>query len=253
MGMKDELSALGLKPMAWTEVLRAVQERLEPPDRDRFVRLHKNFVGYISQDTLNRFYGFVFSRGLQLEINGFRFNRLESILDVLVPMIKPGLSILDVGAGAGLVATILLKLARPKSYVTQDPCREVRDHLMSMGFAVLPHPAPNPPPNGRFDLILCIDSLGELNADEDGALANPDKVAPEDLPRLIEERYGFAQKLEGWKPYLAAGGKLMIWEPIAHRLAWSAIEKLAEGEGWSTRFWGEAPRHSYLELTLDKS
>lgn len=248
--MKDELLALGLKPMTWPEVLKAVQERLSPTDHDRFLRLHKNFVGYISQGTLDRFYGFVFSHGIQLEINGFRFNRIESILAVLLPLIKPGQSILDVGAGAGIAATVILKQAMTRSYVTQDPCREVRDHLMSSGFSVLPHPPPNPPPNGRFDLILCMDSLGEVNSDEDGTLANPDKVEGESLSLLIEERYGFSQKLEVWKPYLSPGGRVLVWEPIAQRRVWEAMERTLTEKGWKTRLQGDAPRHSYLELTL---
>lgn len=251
MRMKDELLALGLKPMAWPEVLEAVRERLAPSDRERFIRLHKNFVGYISQGTLDRFYGFVFSRGIQFEINGFRFHRIRGILETLLPLIKPGLSILDVGAGAGIVASVLLKHAMAKSYVTQDPCREVRDHLMSSGFAVLPHPPPNPPPEGRFDLILCIDSLGELNSDEDGALANPEKVEPENLVQLIEERYGFAHKLESWKPYLAPEGRVLIWEPISLGRTLDAIAKGLTGKGWTTCQQGSAPGPSYLELTLD--
>lgn len=251
MLMKDELLALGLKPMAWPEVLKAVQERLSPSDHDRFLRLHRNFVGYISQGTLDRFYGFVFSHGIQLEINGFRFNRIESILETLLPLVKPGLSILDVGAGAGIVASILLKQGSSGTYVVQDPCLEVRDHLMASGFAVLPHPPPNPPPNGRFDLILCIDSLGEVNSDDDGALTNPDPIDPEKLLQLIEERYGFAQKLEVWKPYLSQGGKLLIWEPISQRRVWEAIERTLTNKSWKSHLQGDSPRNSYLELTLE--
>lgn len=250
MRPKEELLALGLKPMAWDEVLKAVQEKLGPADRDLFLRHHRNFVGYLSQDTLERFYAFVFSHDLHLEVNGFRFHRIEGILEILLSRIVPGQCILDVGAGAGLIAAILLNRCMPKTYVTQDLCRGARDFLLSMGFAVLPHPAPERPPGGLFDLILCADSLGEINSDDQGALAGPDPAGAGDLSRMIAERYGFAEKLEPWKSYLAEGGKVFLWEPIARRKAWEAIGTDLEKNGWKTRLHGDMPRHSYLELTL---
>lgn len=250
MGAKEELLALGLKPMTWAEVLKTVQAKLEPPDREKFQRLHRNFVGYLSPDTLGRFYGFVFAHGLQLEVNNFRFARLEGILDALLRVLPAGQRILDVGAGSGLIATVLLKQKSPKTCVMQDPVPEVRDFLLSMGFPVLPHPVPETPPVTPFDSILCIDSLGEINSDEDGALRNPDSAGAENLSALIEDRYGFAQKLEPWKRYLAPGGKLFLWEPIGYRQVWESIARSLEESGWRAQFQGDSPRHSYLELTL---
>lgn len=250
MGAKEELLALGLKPMTWAEVLKTVQAKLEAPDREKFQRLHRNFVGYLSPDTLGRFYGFVFAHGLQLDVNNFRFTRLEGILEVLLGLLPSGQRILDVGAGSGLIATVLLKQKSPKTCVMQDPVSEVRDFLLSMGFPVLPHPAPEAPPVTPFDFILCIDSLGEINSDEDGALRNPEKAAPEDLPHLIEERYGFSEKLEPWKRYLAPGGKLLLWEPIGFQQVWEAMAASLGESGWQARLQGDSPKHSYLELTL---
>lgn len=248
MQVKEELLALGLKPMTWDAAVAAAKEKLPQADRAAFLKHHRNFVEYISEDTLNRFYAFVFSRGLQLEINAFRFQRIENILNTLLPVLDPGLSILDVGAGSGVIGTVLLKHVHPGRYVAQDPCREVRDALLSLGFAVLPHPVPPTPPGGPFDRILCLDSLGELNSDE-GALPAPEGT-PEERVRLVEQLYGFGQKLEAWKPYLAAGGKLLLWEPIKHRLVWEAMEIHMREYGWKTQFQGDAPSNSYLELTL---
>lgn len=250
MRAKEELIAQGLRPSAWPEVVEAVRKRLDPPLHERFVRLHRNFASYVSQETLDRFYAFVFTHGLYLEVNGYRFHRLESILDTALDRVGPGDAVLDVGAGAGIIATAIVKHVRPRKYVTQDPCREARDHLKSLGFAVLPHPAPAGPPSERFDLILAADSLGELNADDDGALAQPDQVPVQELGPMLEERYGYARKLEDWKPYLAAGGRVLLWEPISHRAVWSALETLLGGSGWAARFHGGTPRDSYLELTL---
>jgi hypothetical protein len=250
MRAKEELIAQGLRPAAWPEVMEAARMRLAPPLHERFVRLHRNFVSYVSQDTLDRFYAFVFTHGLHLEVNGYRFNRLESILDAALSRIRTGDAVLDVGAGAGIVATALVKHVRPRTYVAQDPCREARDHLMSLGFTVLPHPAPERPPADRFDVILAADSLGELNADDDGALERPEQVPDQDLGPMLEERYGYAHKLEAWKPYLADGGRVLLWEPIAHRKVWTTLADLLGGNGWAVRLHGGTPRDSYLELTL---
>jgi len=249
MLVREELRALGLEPRTWDEAVAAAKEKLPQADRAAFLRHHRNFVEYVSEDTLNRFYGFVFSRGISHEINSFRFQRLESVLSALLPILPPGLSVLDVGAGSGIPGAVLLKHGHLKRYVAQDPCREVRDYLQSMGFAVLPHPVPRVPPGGAFDRILCLDSLGELNSDDQGALAEPD-LPLEDRVRLVEQLYGFGQKLEPWKPYLAEGGRVLVWEPIKHLGAWEAIGTHLNAYGWNPRFHGTAPSNSYLELTL---
>lgn len=246
----EELRELGLRPMTWAETLAAVQTRLAPAERERFTRLHRNFVGYLSPETSARFHGFVFAHQLHLEVNGYRFGRLEAVLDILLARVPDGRRILDVGAGAGLIATVLLKRCRPRAYVLQDPCPEARDYLMSLGLQVLPDPPTKAHPSGRFDLILCIDSLGEIHSDEDGALAHPGETLPEERARLIEERYGFAQKLEAWKPFLAEDGRVLLWEPIKHRAIWEGIALLLADAGWKTTLHTNSPRDSYLELTL---
>lgn len=247
---KEELLALGLSPKTWAETLEAVRTRLAPPERERFTRLHRNFVGYLSPETLGGFYGFVFSRELHLEVNGYRFGRLEAILEILLARVPAGQRILDVGAGAGLIASVLMKRTGPIAYVTQDPCLEVRDFLISMGFPVLPDPPPMTPPDAPFDLILCIDSLGEIHSDEDGALNDPGQTPPMERARLIEERYGFAQKLDPWKAYLSQGGRVLLWEPIKHPAIWEGIGLQLTEAGWKTVLHTHSPRASYLELTL---
>lgn len=248
MEVREELLALGLKPMTWDEAVGAAKEKLPQADRADFLRHHRNFVEYVSEATLNRFYGFVFSRGISSEINGFRFKRLENILTALLPALPPNQTILDIGAGAGIVGAVLLKHGHPKRYVTQDPCREARDHLQSLGFTVLPHP-PSATSEEKFELILCLDSLGELNSDDQGALLE-EGLSLEERIRLVEQLYGFGQKLEPWKPYLADFGKVMIWEPIKHRGVWIAIQEHLRAYGWNPQFQGTSPSNSYLELTL---
>jgi hypothetical protein len=247
MDAAEELQRQGVSPKTWPEVMAAVKASLDPAAWETFSRLHKNFTGYRSESTLNRFYAFVFSHGLQREVNGFRHGRLLGILTDLVRELAPGLAILDVGAGAGIIAGAVIRHFAPKAYVVQDACAGVRDELKAQGLTVLPHPAPAAPEGGPFDLLICADSLGEINADDDGRLANPLAVDPGELPDMLEERYGFAEKLRPWRAYLAPGGRILLWEPFAYRGVWEALAVSLGRAGWQARLSGETGR-PYLEL-----
>lgn len=249
MGEKDpgrELASQGLKPLQWADVLNAIQAKLTPEDWKTFTRLHRNFVGYSSEATLTRFYDFVFSRGLQLDVNCFRFHRLEKILAGLSAQ-RSGARILDVGAGAGIVAEAARKWLSPSGYAAQDICAEARAHLAAKGLRVLPHP-PAAAPIEPFDLILCADSLGELNSDEDRFLSDPENARHPLFAEAVEERYGFAQKLETWRAWLAGGGSLLLWEPIANRAVWEALAGYL-GASWKTRLDISVPGGEFLELS----
>jgi hypothetical protein len=246
----QELSRQGLKPLDWEGVLQAARARLSPEDAKAFARLHRNFTAYVSEETLTRFYAFVFSRGLQLDINGFRYRRLENILTALFSL--PGRQsarVLEVGAGAGILSEAVRSQLSPLLHVTQDICAQAREHLAARGFAVLPYPAPAAPPEGPFDLILCADSLGELNSDDDGLLAKPDSASLPDFGDMLEDRYGFVQKVGTWKPYLAPSGRLLIWEPFTHLAVWKGLAGLFEAD-WNTRLDETVPGGEYLELSL---
>lgn len=260
IGEKDieaELRRLGLARKGWTEVLEEVRTRLPEEEQERFTRLHRNFVGYRSETTASRFYGFVFSRGLHLPINGFRFDRLAAVLGDLLPEIPPGCSILDVGAGAGIIASVVRRLREPVRLAVQDTCAEVRDELRAQGFEVLPHPVPaapstNAPGAARdpFDRILCIDSLGEINSDDDGVLARPEAASDPFFGDMLEERYGFARKLEGWKPWLAPAGRILLWEPFAYPEAMAAVGAMLAENGWKAQSHTRSPGRNYLEAWL---
>ncbi len=250
MQADKELRESGLSPGAWKDSLAKIQARLSPGDWDRFSRLHRNFVGYRNEDTLARFYGFAFSRDLQFDINAHRFARLSGILESLAESIEPGQTILDIGAGSGLIAGVVKRCLAPSAYVVQDPCPDIRDSLACQGFSVLPHPAPSLPPDRPFDRILCIDSLGEVNADEDGMLSETAEISAGDYAVMLEERYGIAQKLRPWRPYLAQQGRVLIWEPLKHRRAWEALSTLLLEEGWIPEFHAHRPQTPYLELKL---
>lgn len=237
--------------MGWDEVVKAVEGRLSPEDFRTFKRLHGHFTGYLSETTLSRFYGFVFARGLQLEVNGYRFHRLERILAGLAAAgPATGQRVLELGAGAGILAEAAKSLLSPREYVVQDICPGPRDFLASRGHALLPHPAPASPPGGPFDLILAADALGEINSDEDGFLRDPANETHLDFAEALEERYGFAQKLAPWKPYLAAAGKLLLWEPFSRREIWGALAGYLAREGWQASLREPLPGGEFLELSI---
>jgi SAM-dependent methyltransferase len=245
--MAAELRRQGLRPLAWDEALASIRARLSPADMERFSRAHRNFVGYRSESTLTRFYGAVFALGVQHEVNGYRFGRLAAVLEDLCAEVPPGQAILDVGAGAGYVAAALLRHRAPKAYVAYDPVPAVRDELLAQGLAALPHPPPFKPET-PFDAILCVDSLGEVNSDDDGSLSRPEGIAAEDLAEQMEQRYGFAQKLAAWKPYLAPGGRILLWEPFAYPEAFTALAALFGAHGWKAETRSRAPGRNYLEI-----
>ena len=245
--MAAELRSQGLEPKTWKEALESIRSRLSPSDMERFSRAHRNFVAYRSDSTLERFYGTVFSLGLQHEVNGHRFGRLVSVLEDAFAETRPGQAILDVGAGAGYVAAALLRHRSPQAYVAYDPVPAVRDELLAQGLAVLPHPPPGVPVR-PFDLILCVDSLGEVNADDDGLLSRAEGIAEGELPEQLEQRYGFAEKLAAWKPFLAPGGRILIWEPFAYPEAFAALAALLDDRGWSALVKSRAPGRNYLEI-----
>lgn len=250
MEADKELRESGLAPGSWNDALAKVKAKLSPDDWDKFSRLHRNFAGYRTEDTLSRFYSFAFSRGLQLEINGHRFARLAGIIESLTKVIDPGHALLDLGAGAGIIAGILQRGLKPAAYVVQDPCAGIRDFLVRSGFSVLPHPPPLLPPERTFDRILCVDSLGEVNADEDGMLSETAEIEAGEYADLFEQRYGIVQKLHPWRAYLAKEGRVFIWEPLKHKRAWETLSALLKEAGWITEFHAHRPNPPFLELKL---
>jgi SAM-dependent methyltransferase len=246
---RAELLRQGLAPLAWKDSLAAIKAKLSPADMERFSRAHKNFVAYRSETTLTRFYDAVFTLGLHREVNGYRFARLAAVLTDALAEIPAGASLLDVGAGAGFVAAALLRLRAPRSYVVYDPVPAIRDELSAQGLSLLPHPPPHKP-DSPFDVILCVDSLGEVNSDDDGMLLRPEGATPEELPGLLEQRYGFAHKLAAWKPYLAPEGRILLWEPFAYPEAFHAVARQLETSGWKAQVKSRAPGRNHLEIRL---
>jgi SAM-dependent methyltransferase len=245
---EQELIGYGLSPGTWKDSLGIIKGALSPVDYDKFSRLHRNFIGYRSPETHARFYGFVFSHDLHLEINRQRFTRLSGILRLLALEIAPGQSILDIGAGTGIVGSLIKRHLNPKEYVVQDPCPEVRSWLENQGFSVLDEVQSKDAGKKTFDLLLCIDSLGEVNADEDSILSETSDISENEFAQLFEQRYGMVQKLSLWKPFIAPAGRILLWEPFKHNRAWEALTKLLPSEGWHPSLRSDQDGRPFLEI-----
>jgi hypothetical protein len=248
--IQQELIEYGLSPGTWQDSLAVIKSVLAPKDWEQFNRLHRNFVGYRTEETLKRFYGFVFTHDLHLEINRQRFRRIAGIISVLDQEVQSGLNILDIGAGSGIIAHWLIKHKTPVAYTVQDSSPGVRTFLADQGFSVLADATPENPVAGPFDLLLCIDSLGEVNADEDGMLSETSSLNETDYSLVLEERYGLVMKLKFWKPYLAKKGRLLFWEPFKHARPWKSLNFLVNQDGWKSTFKEDESGRPYLILEL---
>ncbi len=224
-----ELDALRLQALSWEKVLRNIETRLSPADFVRFQRLHSGFVHYRSPRSVEKFYGFIFSHALQDELLRFRRPRLERIGAGLFAALNKADSVLEVGAGSGIWGELLKRLNPEVTYAAYDACAEAREFLRSQGFEV----SECERTDRRFGVLLCADSLGEENSDEDAWLAEPKNQESPDYPDVLEERYGIIRKLKPWSAHLQPGGRLLLWEPFPTAAFFEAMGKLLRREGWS--------------------
>lgn len=233
--VRSILGELGVNHNSWSAILLEVEARLGTEKADRFARLHRNFIAYPAESTLKAFYGFAFREGLAPLLNGVRAERLTALFFTVLPFAQAGRLALDLGAGGGFIARLLRRFSPGLSLRVFDLVPEAMEDLAGAGFGLWS--AGDPP----VDLIFCLDSLGEVNADQDSALAEA-LAAEEEGPRpesgggaaaaLLEERYGFAQKLEPWKRALKEGGLLLLVEPVSLPGFWKGLEALLSAAGW---------------------
>lgn len=238
---EDFLRTHGLEPLEWDEVLRRVETRLEdaePGEAARFARLHRAFVAYPTPHTCRSFYDFIARHDLHALLACHRFHRLAALLRRLhadLPARKPGAPAraLDHGAGSGILSTWLRDQADYTVSAT-DLSPETRARLESSGF-------PPPQTGARFDLILCADSLGEVHADDDDWLSNPDNAEHEAFADELEARYGLVHKLSDFKDLLAPGGTILVYEPISAEHVWRGAARRLAAAGWRVDRTGAAP------------
>jgi SAM-dependent methyltransferase len=229
----------GLKPLKWDEVLRAVETRLPPPDRALFLRRHRNFTSYPAEQTCRAFYDFIGARGLTDLLASFRFHRLCRLGDCLSSLSLRGRSVLDLGAGGGYLSGYLREeLGADVSLTDWSP--ESLRRLKEMDFKTFTGPADAELQGKSFDLILCADSLGETNSDEDDWLSDPRNSNDPGYDRELEQRYGFAQKLEPWRPFLT-GGSVLLFEPVQLPLFWEGAAASLRRFRWKAGVLGPDP------------
>src|SRR5690606_4485322 len=180
----SHLRSRGLEPLPWDSVLRRIEARLGPAAPE-FARLHRAFVAYPAEHTARAFYYFSARSGLHDLLACHRFNRLVAIAEALAETDFEARRVLDFGAGGGFLAG-WLRDVRGADVTVADLSPKSEALLEAAGFQPLRN-AKRP----RFDIILCADSLGEIHADEDDWLSDPDNADAPDFSDEVEARYGF--------------------------------------------------------------
>lgn len=225
---ESHLRQQGLAPLAWNEILARVEQKLTPTESQTFQRLHRAFAAYPAAHTVRAFYDFAAQRDLLGLLAGFRFDRLVDLAGALSTQALAGRRVLDYGAGGGYLAGYLRAAGAEVTVADFSPATLLR--LETFGYPAL---AGDAPPVPDFDLILCADSLGEVNADEDDWLAAPENLEDPNYPAELNARYGFAEKLAPLKSRLAPDGFVLLFEPVRHPHFWQGATRALESAGWT--------------------
>ncbi len=236
--------SLGLEPLAWDEVLRRAEARLGD-EAPVFARLHRAFTGYPAEHTARAFYDFAARNGLHALLASHRFHRLVAVAESLRDLPLEGAAALDAGAGGGFLAA-WLRDARGARVAVSDLSPASEAALSARGFPLLREE----PAGARFDFVLCADSLGEVNADDDDWLADPANADDPDYAGELEARYGLAGKLAALRPLLAPGGTAALFEPAPQAHFWRGAARLFESEGWSAKILGPEPAWGLMLTTI---
>jgi SAM-dependent methyltransferase len=233
----------GLEPLSWEDVLLRIEQKLTTSEAETFKRLHRAFTAYPTPHTARGFYDFSAEHELLPLLAGFRFDRLASLGAALAPSLDPvpaGLRVLDVGAGGGWLAA-WLRVVQGARVSCLDLSPASRRALAARGFATFDDANAAAASDERFDLVLCADSLGEIHADEDDWLADPENAESPDYAEELEARYGFAAKLEDLRPLLAPAGEIRLFEPVPLAHFWHGAARALEARGWRAEVNGPSP------------
>ncbi len=245
----NSLSLMGLTPRTWRECQAAIQKKLNTSDWEKFSRLWRAFSNYRTLETSVRFYDFVFAHELGNAINAPRHNRLAEVLANLQSMDWENAFVLEIGAGAGYISGVLAEKLGPSRVMVQDICSGARTLLETKGLKVLPHPLPaNQFVEKKFTHIICVDCLGEINADEDDVLRADSPLEMDKYAEAMEQRYGMMEKLSPYSQLLNESGHVLIWEPLKHQRAWEALAFLSKREGWEPKLNSNPDGLVFLDL-----
>jgi hypothetical protein len=227
------LHAQGLEPLSWDAALQRIETQLGPEASATFARLHRAFVAYPAEHTCRAFYDFATRTNLLDILACHRFDRLVALATALDSRIPSGAKALDYGAGGGYLAQ-WMRTQRDATVSATDLSPSVAERLAGMKFDT-------PKPDERFTHIVCADSLGEIHADEDDWLSDPENTDHDAFGGELEARYGFAQKLAALRPLLAPRGTILLFEPVSLEHFWRGAARFLETRGWQVEIIGPDP------------
>jgi hypothetical protein len=207
---KATLYAMGLQPLTWDEVLLQVESRLGKPQLEIFRRYHRSFIAYPTPATLQRFYDFCYSHRLHDLLASYRFDRLARVLETLNLLVKPGLRLLEVGAGGGFLLGFLKSEKAPCALSAYDLAPKAGELWSGLDLQSMQ-------PDSLYDGVIFADCLGEIHNEAESDMAG---------------QYGFAEKLEVWRSHLAPDGFMLLLEPIAQIQVWQDLANTLTAHSW---------------------
>lgn len=226
--------------MTWDETLLAIERRLSPADLETFKRRHRNFVDYPMDHTCRAFYDFAAKHALLDLLASYRFERLRRIGSHLSTLALRDRHVLELGAGGGYLAAFLRDECGARVSV-MDLSPETVKILSAAGFEILSTSDNLEPKSDRLDFIVCADSLGEINSDEDSWLREPENGGDPDYAMELDQRYGLAAKLAPWKSLLKTEGQVLLFEPIGLESFWVGAAASLQLSGWNSTLLGPEP------------
>jgi len=213
---------------SWSDIVIQLQSTLKPNEFNQFQKRVKQFNSYKSQELLIRMYQTIFDQNLQYVVNCHRVNRLKVIWKQIQPYLNSQYSLLEVGAGTGVLSEAVREFCQPKIYHVIDVVPSVMTHLQGLGFT--PYSEVR-----SYDIILMIDVLGEVNMDEDNAILENLENPEAQVGELLEARYGFAHQLSYWKSSLAPLGKILFFEPFVDKNILGHLGQYLSRQGWQVK------------------
>ena len=98
-----------------------------------------------------------------------------------------------------------------------------------------------------------IDTLGEINGDEDNAIMESLESSEMKTGELLEDRYGFAQKLKLWKDAMTPSSVILFFEPFTDPRIFAQLKFYLDAKGWRADIISCDSDHETIGLVLQKA
>lgn len=233
--MQELLEELGIFPQSWDEIQEELRNRIPQYEFEKFKIVQSLFTSYTSKKNLIKYYSHLVHVG-QLElIQNFRARRILNIWEGIP--IHNHQSVLDYGAGAGLFSRAILNKCPNSLVYAYDICPAIQEYLANTKKTLSPNlnerftvltsePLFDFSLHQKFQMVICMDSLGEINSDDTSDLT--EAISQKNFERvgeLLEVHYGLTHKFQELSKLLSPDGYILFTEPFSDRDIFQYIQK----------------------------